>query len=115
MKLKPIIYGAIGGIIVWTAAFFLAALILYLTGAGDFFITVSVKIIIALSALTGGFVAGKMCNTKRFLWGLATGLILFFLSVVLGTFLGENGSFTADEAINFVLFSVFSLAGGMLS
>ena len=115
MKLRPLIYGVVGGIIVWTAAFFLAGFILYLTGASDFFVVAAVKIIIALSAFSAGYVAGKMCNTKRFLWGLCSGMIMSLITLAIGTFLGGNGSFAADEVINMILFAVFSLAGGMLS
>lgn len=115
MKLKPLIYGTAAGIVVWTAAFFLAGLILYLTGAGDFFVVAAVKVIIAFAALAAGFVAGKFCNTRRFLWGLGSGIILFLLTLILGTFIGGNGGFAKDEIINLAIFSLFSLAGGMIS
>lgn len=115
VKLRPLVYGVVAGVIVWLAAFFLAGFILYLTGANDFFVVAAVKVIIAISAFAAGYVAGKMCNTKRFLWGLGAGLIMFLLTMILGTFIGENGGIAADEVINLVLFSVFSLVGGMIS
>lgn len=115
MKFKPLLYGTAAGIAVWTAAFFLAALILYLTGAGSFFVVAAVKIIIALTALAAGFVAGKFCSTRRFLWGLGSGIVLFLITLALGTFIGGNGGFAKDEIINLVIFSLFSLTGGMIS
>lgn len=115
MKVKPLLYGTVAGIIIFTATVFLGALILYITKAGDVFIVVAAKIIIALSALAAGYVAGKMCNTRRFLWGLASGLLLFVLTMLFGMVFGGNGGFTADELINLTVSTIFSLIGGMIS
>lgn len=115
VKLKPLVYGTAAGAAVWAAAFFLAGLILYITGAGGIFITAAVKIIIGLAAFTAGFVAGKMCGSRRFLWGLGSGMMLCLFSLLIGTFIGGNGGFTADEIINTAIFILFSLSGGMMS
>lgn len=115
MKLKPLVYGTIAGAFVWIAAFFLAGLILYVTGAGDFFVIAAVKIIIALASIAAGFVAGKMCNSRRFLWGLGSGMALFIITLALGTFIGGNGGFAKDEIINMIIFAAFSFSGGIIS
>lgn len=79
-------------------------------------INLGVNAIYIISCLVGGFIAGKVMKSRRFLWGLLTG-ILYFAALFLMSFL-QNGGFT-DGMIHIAtvlgMCAGSGMAGGMLS
>lgn len=79
-------------------------------------INLGVNAIYIISCLVGGFIAGKVMKSRRFLWGLLTG-ILYFTALFLMSFL-QNGGLT-DSMIHIAtvlgMCAGSGMAGGMLS
>jgi putative membrane protein (TIGR04086 family) len=77
---------------------------------------IMISAIYALVGLSGGFFAGKMMRTRKFLWGILAGLAYFACLVLVS--LAVNGGTTWDAVqllITFVLVVASSMIGGMLS
>ena len=74
-------------------------------------IRTSVFFIYAISCMAGGFLAGKAAGTRRFFWGMLTGLLYFFLLFVLSTAI--NRSIPSDTA-HIMTILASCLAGGTL-
>lgn len=77
---KGMLMGWLVSTVMTVILIFLAALLIYLTDMGSGVISVSVFVIYILSALSGGWVAGHKIKYKKFLWGLAVG-VLYYLTV----------------------------------
>lgn len=95
--------------------FLLAFLMLKLDLSGTI-LSAGIIIIYILSCFTGGFFMGKSSEHKRFIWGLAIGIIYFLvlviISVIVNTFMGMDTS----RMLSVFLVCAFSgMLGGMLS
>jgi len=79
-------------------------------------ITVGIYGTYILSCLLGGFLAGKAMKTRRFFWGLLTG-ILYFAFLFLMSTLQEQGISSEPAQILTVLgiCAGCGMAGGMVS
>lgn len=74
-------------------------------------IRIFVFLIYAVSCVVGGFLAGKTAGVRRFLWGMLTGLIYFFLLFALSWAVNR----TAPSDISHLTTILAScLAGGTL-
>ncbi len=78
-------------------------------------INLGVNGIYILSCLAGGWMAGKVIKSRRFFWGLLTGILyfafLFLMSMAQGGIDGENVRIAAV----FGMCALSGMAGGMLS
>lgn len=69
-----------------------------------------------LSCLPGGFLAGKKCGTRKFLWGLAVGSVYFILLLILS--LAAKHGISAQPAqmlTTYLICAGSGMLGGMLS
>ena len=68
------------------------------------------------ATLIGGLAAGKMAKSRRFLWGLMTGVLYFVLLILitLGVYRTLDGS-GIHMATTFVLCAGGGMIGGMIS
>ena len=90
--------------------------LLYRFRLGESQITIGIYVIYILSCMIGGFLAGKSMKSRRFLWGLISG-ILYFLFLLAISALQESG-ITADPANILTVLGICGLsgmAGGMIS
>lgn len=97
----------------------LAALLYYLELSEES-VRIGVIVIYIVSGFTGGLLIGKKMQDRKYLWGLLTGVsyfaLLFVLSLLLKTVLGEEASFEAVRILTtLVLCAVSGMAGGMVS
>lgn len=79
-------------------------------------VNLGVNAVYILSCFIGGFIAGKTQKSRRFLWGLITGL-LYFLFLFLMSFL-QDSSITENTihiATVLAMCALSGMAGGMLS
>lgn len=79
-------------------------------------ISIGICVTYVLSCFVGGFFAGKVQRSKRFLWGILMGLMYLMLLLII-TFFVKKG-FTAevsDLAVNLLLCVGGGMLGGMLS
>ncbi len=68
----------------------LLALALYRLNLPETQITPAVFVIYAVACFAGGFFAGKGIKSRRFFWGLASGILYFLVLCVVSYFSGEH-------------------------
>ena len=94
---------------------FLLSFLLYKFDLSEQTVQIGIVLTYILSAFVGGFVIGKKAKTKRFLWGMATGILYFaFLACI--SFGVYRSSFGGPEwLIAFGVCTAGGMAGGMMS
>lgn len=95
---------------------FALAFLVQKTGLSERGITVGVGAVCAISCFLGGFLAGKMQKTRKFLWGLLMGTVYAAVMSVLSFFV--KGGFSAGAGSflwNFLLCCATGMLGGMVS
>lgn len=94
----------------------LLALLLYKINLNESKVTVGIIVVYVISTFSGGFIAGKQAKTKKFLWGLLSGIayfiILFVVSVLLYRTIQDNG---IGVMTTFLLCAGGGMLGGMVS
>ena len=114
-KYKSVLIGATVGVAVAIGGIFLAALILYITNASSLFVNISSKLIMVISAFFAGYTTGKLSVSRRFLWGLLSGISVYIIIMLMTVVLGSSEGFATEDIISLIVFSLFSTVGGMLS
>lgn len=79
-------------------------------------VNLGVSAVYVLSCLAGGFLSGKAMKTRRFLWGLITGLLYFAFLFLMSCL--QDAGITSDMvhiAAVLAMCSLSGMAGGMLS
>ena len=79
-------------------------------------ITIGINAVYVLSCFLGGLLAGKSMKSRRFLWGLVTGL-LYFAFLLLMSYI-QNQAILSDLTHILTVFAMCTLrgmAGGMIS
>ena len=95
---------------------FLLAVLMQKLQLDDKKISVGISIVYVVSCFLGGFFAGKIKKTRKFLWGLLLGLV--YVIVMIGITMIAKGTFNvrfSDFAVNFLLCLGGGMLGGMLS
>ncbi len=89
----------------------LLTFLLYKFGLGEDKVTAGIIVIYIVSAFAGGFAAGKMAKFKKFLWGLAMGVLYFLLLVVITLGIYHT---LQDDGIHLLITFLLCAGGGML-
>lgn len=90
---------------------FLLSVLVQRLGLESGAISVGVCAVYVVSTFIGGFLAGKVQRTKKFIWGILMGLMYVVIMLAV-TFIAKKGF---DAAISdFVINLLLSLGGGML-
>lgn len=94
----------------------LLALLMYRMDLSAQTAEIAIILIYILSGLFGGFLIGKKLKTRKYLWGLAAGLmyfgILLLASLIVG---GGKVEDTVQILITLVLCALSGMIGGMVS
>lgn len=94
----------------------LLTVLLYKWNLDESKVTIGIIVAYVLSTFVGGFVAGKLTRSRRFLWGLGIGItyfiVLFIVSFVLYRELQGNG---INVVTTFLLCAGGGMLGGMFS
>ncbi len=79
-------------------------------------ISIGISMVYILSCFVGGFFAGKVQKTKKFIWGLLLGL-MYLLSMLVVTFIFKHGFHGSSGVFmtNLLLCVGSGMLGGMLS
>lgn len=90
--------------------------LLYKLDLDEQMVTAGIIVIYVLSTFVGGFLLGKRIKVKRFVWGLALGVIYFglLLLISLGVYRSLQGDGT-NIVTTFLLCAGGGMLGGMLS
>lgn len=94
----------------------LLALLLYKAGLGEEMVNAGILLIYVISSFAGGFMMGKLTGNRKFLWGLAVGMLYFILLLAIS--LGLYRSLQTDLmnlATTFLLCAGGGMIGGMVS
>ena len=102
--------------VVTGALLLLLALLLYRLQLDEQAVSAGIVAVYIAATLIGGLAAGKMAKSRRFLWGLATGILYFVLLILitLGVYRTLDGS-GIHMATTFVLCAGGGMVGGMIS
>ena len=102
--------------VVTLALLLLLALLLYRLQLDEKAVSAGIVAIYIAATLIGGLAAGKMAKSRRFLWGLMTGVLYFVLLILitLGVYRTLDGS-GIHMATTFVLCAGGGMIGGMIS
>ncbi len=79
-------------------------------------VTAGIIVIYVVSTFIGGFMIGKMSGERKFLWGLAVGVLYFVLLLLVsfGLYHSLQGG-TSDLVTTFLMCAGGGMLGGMLS
>ena len=94
---------------------FLLSFLLYKFDLSEQTVQIGIILTYILSAFVGGFVMGKKVKTRRFLWGMAAGILYFaFLACI--SFGVYRSAFQGTECLLALVFcTAGGMAGGMMS
>lgn len=92
------------------------ALLLYKAGLSEENVNAGILLTYVISTFSGGFVIGKLTGSRKFLWGLLSGILYFVLLLLisLGLYHSLQGA-SAETAAAFVLCALGGMLGGMIS
>ena len=115
-KLSAILKSLVIAYIVTAVLLLLLTFLLFQLELDDGKVSVGIIVVYLLSCFAGGFLAGKKCGTRKFLWGLAVGGIYFVLLFIL-SLAARHGISTQPVQMftTFLLCAGGGMLGGMLS
>ena len=95
---------------------FLLAVLVQQFGWEQGAILVGISVVYVISCFFGGFLAGKVQKTKKFIWGILLGLMYLMIMLVL-TMIVKHGfhSTVSEFVINLLLCLGGGMIGGMVS
>lgn len=88
----------------------IAAYVTLKMSPSDEFISYLVIAIYVIASLTGGFIAGKIMERKKFIWGFVAGAL--YVAIILGVTMIVKGNISTGS-VGLVKMIVPSIAGGM--
>lgn len=91
-------------------------LLLYKLNLEEGKVSAGIVLIYVISTFAGGFVIGKLAGVRKFIWGLACGILYFalLLLVSLGIYRSLQGN-GANVLTTFILCAGGGMLGGMMS
>lgn len=93
----------------------LLTFLLYKFGLSEKAVSVAIIIIYVISTLTGGYVAGKKLQNKKFLWGLLLGTVYFLILVAVSMMISNSPGEIGDAYLTtLILCAGGGMLGGML-
>ena len=96
---------------VTAALLFLLAVLVQQFGWEQGAISVGISVVYVISCFLGGFLAGKVQKTKKFIWGILLGLMYLMIMLVI-TMIVKHGFHSTVAA--FVTNLLLCLGGGMI-
>lgn len=111
MKARVIIRSVIAAYLITGVLLFFTAFLLYKLEPKESLITLGILLIYILSCFLGGILAGKGIRTRRFLWGMMTGVLYFILLLAMSWIFGGGIQNSLSQILTTL---VLCGAGGML-
>lgn len=114
--IKKTIISLAAGYLITLAGILILAILLFMLQISEDIVDIGIIVIYVLSSFGAGFLAGKQLKTKKFLWGMMTGVlyyvILIFISVTANQSLASQGQ---ELISSFLLCFGGGTLGGMVS
>lgn len=108
IKAAWVLKAMLGSYLVTGALLLLLAFLMYKFNWDEGKISAGIIVIYVLSTLVGGFVIGKCAKSRKFLWGLASGILYFALLLIISLAFYHS---LQDDGGN-TLFTLLLCAGG---
>ena len=94
----------------------LLAFLLYKLELGEAAVNGGIIAVYIVSCFLAGFVMGKLCGTRKFLWGMAAGCVYYGILLLVSFGMRETGTAAAGNlATSAVICIASGMLGGMLS
>ena len=93
----------------------LLSFLLYQFDLGEQQVEIGIIAVYILSTFAGGFLIGKLTKNRRFLWGLALGVLYFVFLVLISMGVYRTVQGGAGMMISFALCAAGGMLGGMMS
>ena len=103
-----ILKAMLGSSLVTGVSLLLLAFLMYKWNWDEGKISVGIIVVYVLSTFVGGFIIGKCAKSRKFLWGLASGILYFSLLLIISLAFYHS---LQDDGGN-ALFSLLLCAGG---
>lgn len=115
-KLSAILKSLVISYIVTAVLLLLLTFLLFKFELDEGKVSVGIIAVYLISCFLGGFLAGKKCVTRKFLWGLAAGVSYFVLLLIL-SLAAKHGLSTQPLQMftTFLLCAGGGMLGGMLA
>ncbi len=110
-KVRVVIKSIISAYIITGILLLLTAFLLYKMEPEQSLISIGILVIYVLSCFLGGLIAGKGIKSRKFFWGMVTGMLYFVL--LLGTSWISGGGIQSG-ASQIVTTLLLCIGGGML-
>lgn len=95
---------------------FLLAVLVQRLGWESGAISIGISVVYVISCFFGGFLAGKVQKTKKFIWGILMGLMYMIVMLMISMIVKHGlGGETSDFAWNLLLCVGGGMIGGMVS
>lgn len=116
MKVTWVLKALMAAYVVTGLLLLLLTLLVYKMEFSEEKVTAGITAIYVLSTFVGGLVIGKLSKMRKFLWGLAVGILYFGLLLLIsfGIYRTLQGNGTNILA-SFLLCAAGGMAGGMIS
>ncbi len=94
----------------------LLAFLLYQFELGEAAVNGGIIAIYVLACFLGGFVMGKLCRTRKFLWGMVSGCLYYGILLLVSFGMKESGVPVAGDLLTSAAICIGSgMLGGMVS
>lgn len=114
LKLKPVCFGLLSGIISLLVMLGLSAFVFTQNGGIPNFVLGPLSlIIISLSTFLSGYVSGHVSESKGIIYGSICGIIIFSIIFLFGIII-NNSTITLNLFLKGILIILFAICGGVL-
>lgn len=115
-KIAWMLKALLGAYVVTGVLLMLLAFLMYKFNLDEGKVSVGIIVIYVLANLVGGFIIGKCAESRKFLWGLAAGILYFALLLLISlAFYHSLQNAGANTLTALLLCAGGGMLGGMLS
>lgn len=115
-KIASVLKALLCAYVVTGALLVLLAFLMYQFNLDEGKISIGIIVIYVLANLLGGFVSGKCAKSRKFLWGLATGILYFALLLLISLAFYHSLQNAGENTLaTFLLCAGGGMLGGMFS
>lgn len=115
-KVRAVIKSIISAYIITGILLLLTAFLLYKMEPEQSLVSIGILVIYVLSCFLGGLIAGKSIKSRKFFWGMITGMLYFMLLLGASWITGGGIHSAAGQIVTTLLLCIGGgMLGGMLA
>ena len=113
---KDILISLLGGYVITFLGIVIVALLLLFFQISESMVDIGIMAIYVIACLGGGVIIGKRTKSKKFLWGMFSGVIYFAILVILSFLIQSSMKNVGNDLVTVLMMCVGSATlGGMIS